>query len=67
MAQPRLAMRKIKDILRLHLLGGVTSCRQIGRAAGCGKSAVAECLRRAAAAGLSDWAAVEALDEMALE
>lgn len=67
MAQPRLAMIKIKDILRLHLLGGVTSCRQIGRAAGCGKSAVAECLRRAVAAGLSDWAAVEVLDETALE
>ena len=33
-AQQRLAMHKIKDILRLHLLGGVTSCRRIGRADG---------------------------------
>ena len=51
MAQQRLAMHKIKDILRLHLLGGVTSCRRIGRAVGCGKTAVSQCLQRAAAAG----------------
>jgi transposase len=60
-------MHKIKDILRLHLLGGMTSCRQIGRAVGCGKTAVASCLQRAAEAGLTTWAAVEALDEAALE
>ena len=67
MAQQRLAMHKIKDILRLHLLGGVTSCRRIGRAVGCGKTAVAECLRRATAAGLMTWEAVAALDEDTLE
>jgi transposase len=60
-------MRKIKEVLRIHLLGGVTSCRRIGRAVGCGKTAVAECLQRAAAAGLSTWEAVSALDEQALE
>ena len=60
-------MRKTKDILRLHLLAGVTSCRQIGRAAGCGKTAVAECLRRASAAGLTSWERVEGLDEDELE
>ena len=60
-------MRKTKDILRLHLLAGVTSCRQIGRAAGCGKTAVAECLRRASAAGLTSWELVEGLDEDELE
>ena len=60
-------MHKIKDILRLHLLGGVTSCRRIGRAVGCGKTAVAECLRRATAAGLMTWEAVAALDEDTLE
>jgi transposase len=59
-------MDKIKDILRLHLLGGVTSCRRIGRAMGCGKTAVSECLRRAMAAGLDTWEAVAALDEEAL-
>ena len=31
-----------------------------------GKSAVTDCLRRAKAAGLSDWAAIESLDEAAL-
>lgn len=67
MAQQRLVMHKIKDILRLHLLGGVTSCRRIGRAVGCGKTAVSTCLQRAAEAGLSRWEAVEALDEEALE
>lgn len=60
-------MYKIKDILRLHLLGGVMSCRRIGRAVGCGKTAVAQCLQRAAEAGLTSWDAVAALDEEALE
>jgi hypothetical protein len=60
-------MNKIKEILRLHLLGGVMSCRRIGRAVGCGKTAVAECLQRAAAAGLGSWDAVAPLDEEALE
>ena len=63
MAQPRLAMQKIKEVLRMHLLGGVGSCRQLARAVGCGKSAVADCLRRAKVAKLSDWASVAELDE----
>ena len=63
MAQKRLAMLKIKDVLRLHLLGGLTSCRRIGRAVGCGKTAVAECLQRAAAAELTSWETVAGLDE----
>lgn len=63
MAQPRLAMRTIKDMLRLHLQGGVTSCRRIGRALGCGKTAAAQCLRRAAGAGLMSWEAVAALEQ----
>jgi transposase len=65
-AQPRLAMQKIKDVLRMHLLGGVGSCRQMARAVGCGKSAVADCLRRARLANLTDWASVAALDEVEL-
>jgi len=60
-------MRKIKEILRFHLLAGVTSYRRIARAVGCGKTAVAECLQRASAAGLTSWEAVERLDEDALE
>jgi transposase len=60
-------MRKIKDVLRLHLVGGISSRRQLARAVGCGKSAVSDCLRRAAAAGLNRWEAVEGLDEEELE
>ena len=56
-------MQKIKDILRLYLLAKISSRRQLARAVGCGKSAVSDCLRRAAAAGLSDWAVVAQLDE----
>jgi hypothetical protein len=36
-------MQKIKDVLRMHLPGGVDSCRQLARTVGCGKSAVADC------------------------
>jgi hypothetical protein len=63
---PWLAMQKIKDVLRLHLLGGVDSCRQLARAVGCGKSAVADCLRRAKVANLSSWTLVAELDEAEL-
>ena len=56
-------MRKIKEILRLRLLGGITGARRIGLAVGCGKTAVAECLQRAAAAGLTSWETVAGLDE----
>jgi len=60
-------MRKIKDILRLHWVGGISSRRQLARATGCGKTAVSECLRRAAIAGLAGWEAVEALEEEELQ
>lgn len=67
MAQERLSVRKIKDLLRLHLVGGMSSRRQLSRAVGCGKTAVADCLRRAAVAGLNTWESIEALDEEELE
>lgn len=60
-------MHKIKDILRLHRLGGLTSCRRLSRAVGCSKTAVAECLQRANAAGLTSWEVIAALDEAELE
>lgn len=63
MAQQRLSMQKIKDVLRLHLLGGVNSRRQLARAVGCGKSAVSDCLRRARVAGLIAWGQIADLDE----
>ena len=56
-------MQKINDVLRLHLVGGIDSRRQIARAVGCGKSAVSDCLRRA---GLSAWAQIAELDELEL-
>ena len=60
-------MIKIKEVLRIYLLGGVTSCRRIGYAVGCSKTAVSECLQRAARAGLKRWEEVVVLDEEALE
>lgn len=60
-------MQKIKDVLRLHLAGGVTSRRQLALVVGCSKTAVSDCLRRAHVAGLMDWAAVAELDEGELE
>ena len=67
MAAERLAMRKIRDVLRFHFVGGVRSSRKIGRAVGCGKTAVLELLRRAPALGMNSWGDVEALDDEALE
>jgi transposase len=60
-------MTKIKYVLRLHLVGGVNSRRKLAQAAGCGKSAVSDCLSRAMAAGLTTWDAVETLTEEELE
>jgi len=67
MTQKRLAMRKIKEVLRLYFQGGISSRRHIGQALGLSKSAAGECLQRALAAGLSNWAQVEALDDASLE
>jgi hypothetical protein len=66
-AQERLNVRKIKDLLRLHLMGGMSSRRQLARAVGCSKTAVSDCLRRADVAGLSSWEAIAELDEVELE
>ena len=60
-------MRHIKSVLRLFYLGGIHSRRQLARAVGISKSAVADCLTRANAAGLATWEAVDVLEEEALE
>jgi len=57
-------MRKIWNVLQLHAAG--RSTRQFGLSVGVGRSTVAECLRRAEAAGLSKPMA-EGVDEAALE
>ena len=67
MAAERLAMRNIKEILKLKLLAGVGSSRAISRAAKCGKTTVNEYLALARAAGISSWDQVKGLDEEELE
>lgn len=67
MAAERLAMRQIREALRLKLACGITSGRAIARSLGCGKSAVSEYLSAAEKAGLTTWEQVEALDEPGLE
>ena len=52
MANSRLSMRKIVDVLRLHFDGG-RSQREISRSLNCSPTTVGEILRRAKLAGLS--------------
>lgn len=59
-------MRNIREVLRLHFLGGSNS-RSIAVAVGCSKSAVNKYLARAQAAGLANWAEILGLDEAELE
>ena len=67
MAAERLRMDKIRKILWLYYNNGLRGSRQIAQAAGCSKSAVNRCLRKAHDCGVTDWARVEALDDMKLE
>ena len=57
-------MRKVRDLFRLKAQG--LSTRQIAASLGTARSTVAECLRRAEAAGLS-WPLPSALSDAALE
>jgi transposase len=63
--RPRLAMRKVRDILRLAVGQGLSQ-RQVGQALGIPFTTVADHLRRARAAGLS-WPLPEEMDDVALE
>jgi transposase len=65
MPAKRLAMRQIKDVLRLKWGQGLSQ-RQIARSLGISRPAVAEYLQRAEQAGLS-WPVPEALDDTAVE
>jgi transposase len=60
----RLAMRKIKEVVRLGAQG--LSPRRIGESLGIGRTTVQECLGRARAAGLS-WPLAEELSDADLE
>lgn len=65
MAQVRLSMRNISEILRLKYEAGL-SPRQIARSCGLGRTTVVRYLARAAAAGL-EWPLPAGLDEPALQ
>lgn len=67
MSTERLAMRQIKEVLRLRYLCGVKGVRSIARSAGCGKTSVSEYLGMAVAAGVTNWADIEPLSEDELE
>src|SRR2546430_15827465 len=64
MAQSRLPMRKIRDVLRLSAAG--RSKRQIAASLGIGPTAAGACLRRAREAGIS-WPLPDDLGDAALE
>ena len=65
MAQPRLSMRKLREVLRLIHEAGLGQ-RQVARSLNLSPSTVAEYRRRAALAGLT-WPLPEGLDDTALE
>lgn len=65
MPRKRVAMRKIKEVLRLKYACGLSE-RQIAESCGLGKSTVGEYLHRAELAGVS-WPLPAELDEVALE
>jgi transposase len=63
-AQERLPVRKIREVLRLKAAG--ISDRKIAAAVGSARSTVQECIRRAREAGIT-WPLPESLDDSALE
>lgn len=65
MPQPRLSMRKIREVLRLKW-GLQLTDRKIARSLGVSRSSVAEYVRRATQAQLS-WPLADALDDAQLE
>jgi len=65
MSRPRLAMRKVRDVLRLAL-GQKLSIREVAASLRVPRSTVADHLKRAELAGLS-WPLPEELDDGALE
>src|SRR5258706_10167478 len=66
MATERLSMRHAREILRQKLLLE-RSNREVARSVGVSPSSVSDAVGRAKAGKLSDWAAIDALDDVALE
>src|SRR5207245_9497422 len=65
MPTPRITMRQIRQVLRLHLEAGLTYA-QVGRALGMPKSTVGKFALLARAAGV-DWATAQGLGDDELE
>src|SRR5712692_10684460 len=65
MPAQRLAMRQVREVLRLQWTGGLSD-RQIAHSLGISRPTIAEYVRRAQDAGLT-WPLPETLDETALE
>jgi transposase len=67
MAAERLAMRKIREVLRLRFLAGLKSSRAIAGGVGCSKTSVNEYLAIASKMGIECWSQIEDLSESELE
>ncbi len=67
MAAERLAMRKVREILRLRFFSGIKSSRLIAQGAKCSKTTVNEFLSQAERMGISSWSQVQDLSEQDLE
>lgn len=65
MPTPRITMRQLRQILRLHLESGL-SLRECSRVLGIGKSTINDIARKARAAGV-DWAVAQTLSDEELE
>jgi len=65
MPAERVAMRRVREILRLHHQHGL-GCKRIARSCNVSKNTVLRCLRRAEAAGLG-WPLPDGLDDLQLE
>ena len=66
MAQGRLTVRKIKEILRYYF-SGISSSRKIGLSIGVSKSAVGSCISKALLAGIKSINEVSAYSDIELE
>lgn len=66
MARERLSMKKIREVLRLHLSCGL-SYRQIARGCNISRPVVGEYVRRADEAGVLSWSEIEGLNEEELK
>jgi transposase len=66
MAQERLGVRSVREVLRLKLELGRTDT-EVAASIRCARSTVGECVRRASAAGLGTWSDVTGLSDADLE